>query len=78
MLSQGAFLKSETFECDGYLVSSIIDHDYGVSEITLCFPYDESPNMIYRVSPDIHNIYKEYILNYQLKVPVSLDISGDD
>ena len=78
MFSQGAVQNTGTTDCDNYIVSGFLDKDYGVSEITACFPSDMPPYMILKVSPDIHSMYKEFLLNYQLKAPVRYDVNGNN
>ncbi len=78
MLSQGAVQNAETADCDNYVVSGFLDADYGISEIAACFPPDAPIYMIFRVTPDMHSMYKEFMLNYQLRAPVRYDVSGDN
>ncbi|MDR0453577.1 MAG: ankyrin repeat domain-containing protein [Deferribacteraceae bacterium] len=77
MLSQGALQASEKADCDSYTVNTVMDRDYGISEIAFCFPQGGKDEMIFKVSPAIHSIYKEYLLNYKLKIPVRYDVSGE-
>jgi hypothetical protein len=79
LLAQGAVNLETNSRCDYYDISQITHPDYGVYKLGVCNADGNGAlQLVFNVYRDMQPVYKEYLINYQLKRPnVQYIIDGE-